>query len=252
MTEPHEVPDPHVRRRLVDQARAIGQHPRGWAGVWRAGRPAHRRGAARRGRWRRPGVPSRFIAHSRTLADHGRGAGHRARRHPAVDQRAVRRGQLAAGRSGPCGWGRGACSAGAGLQLLPGGGITGQALTALSRVPGLREVHVGRLVREPATVGRRGVGRSGRGAGRRTCDSFGHPPEQQGSSGARVGSSLYFGRRAFAPAQFDTGLQRRRRPADERDIMEMQSIALLILAGIALTLYIMRRRSRQGKRTPKF
>ena len=24
--EPHEVPDPHVRRRLVDQARAIGQH----------------------------------------------------------------------------------------------------------------------------------------------------------------------------------------------------------------------------------
>jgi len=25
-----------------------------------------------------------------------------------------------------------------------------------------------------------------------------------------------------------------------------------VLAGIALTLYIMRRRSRQGKRTPKF
>ena len=54
------------------------------------------------------------------------------------------------------------------------------------------------------------------------------------------------------PAQIDTGLQRRARPADERDIMQMQSIALLILAGIALTLYIMRRRSRQGKRTPKF
>jgi len=34
--------------------------------------------------------------------------------------------------------------------------------------------------------------------------------------------------------------------------MNMQQIALLILAGIALTLYIMRRRSRQGKRTPKF
>ena len=60
------------------------------------------------------------------------------------------------------------------------------------------------------------------------------------------------GRRAFVPAQFDTGLQGRRPPADERDIMQMQSIALLILAGIALTLYIMRRRSRQGKRTPKF
>jgi hypothetical protein len=34
--------------------------------------------------------------------------------------------------------------------------------------------------------------------------------------------------------------------------MELQNIALLLLAGIALTLYIMRRRSRQGKRTPKF
>jgi hypothetical protein len=34
--------------------------------------------------------------------------------------------------------------------------------------------------------------------------------------------------------------------------MTMQWIALLLLAGIALTLYIMRRRSRQGKRTPKF
>jgi hypothetical protein len=54
------------------------------------------------------------------------------------------------------------------------------------------------------------------------------------------------------PAQIDTGLQRRRRPADERDIMEIQIIAIVILAGIALTLYIMRRRSRMGKRTPKF
>jgi len=34
--------------------------------------------------------------------------------------------------------------------------------------------------------------------------------------------------------------------------MDTQAIALLLLAGIALTLYIMRRRSRQGKRTPKF
>jgi uncharacterized membrane protein affecting hemolysin expression len=34
--------------------------------------------------------------------------------------------------------------------------------------------------------------------------------------------------------------------------MELQNIALVLLAGIALTLYIMRRRSRQGKRTPKF
>jgi hypothetical protein len=34
--------------------------------------------------------------------------------------------------------------------------------------------------------------------------------------------------------------------------MNLQQIALVLLAGIALTLYIMRRRSRQGKRTPKF
>jgi len=34
--------------------------------------------------------------------------------------------------------------------------------------------------------------------------------------------------------------------------MEIQIIAIVILAGIALTLYIMRRRSRMGKRTPKF
>jgi hypothetical protein len=34
--------------------------------------------------------------------------------------------------------------------------------------------------------------------------------------------------------------------------MKMQSLALLLMAGIALCLYIMRRRSRQGKRTPKF
>lgn len=34
--------------------------------------------------------------------------------------------------------------------------------------------------------------------------------------------------------------------------MDYTSYALVILAGIALTLYIMRRRSRQGRRTPKF
>ncbi len=39
---------------------------------------------------------------------------------------------------------------------------------------------------------------------------------------------------------------------DEEVNMRLQSLALLVLAGIALTLYIMRRRSRQGKRTPKF
>jgi hypothetical protein len=34
--------------------------------------------------------------------------------------------------------------------------------------------------------------------------------------------------------------------------MNLSSLALLIVAGMALVLYIMRRRSRTGKRTPKF
>lgn len=34
--------------------------------------------------------------------------------------------------------------------------------------------------------------------------------------------------------------------------MDLNLLALLALAGTALTLYIMRRRSRQGRRTPKF
>ena len=34
--------------------------------------------------------------------------------------------------------------------------------------------------------------------------------------------------------------------------MKLNAIALLLVAGIGLVLYIMRRRSRMGKRTPKF
>ena len=40
-------------------------------------------------------------------------------------------------------------------------------------------------------------------------------------------------------------------PSDETG-MNLSSLALVIVAGMALTLYIMRRRSRTGKRTPKF
>jgi uncharacterized membrane protein affecting hemolysin expression len=40
--------------------------------------------------------------------------------------------------------------------------------------------------------------------------------------------------------------------ADKRDTMSMQVLALVVVTGMALTLYIMRRRSRLGKRTPKF
>ena len=39
-----------------------------------------------------------------------------------------------------------------GLTILAGGGVTDEALEALARVRPLTEIHVGRLVREPATV----------------------------------------------------------------------------------------------------
>ena len=64
------------------------------------------------------------------------------------------------------------------------------------------------------------------------------PPRDQRGRRNRVGASVELKAETF--------------PADERNTMNMQQLALLILAGIALTLYIMRRRSRQGKRTPKF
>jgi hypothetical protein len=34
--------------------------------------------------------------------------------------------------------------------------------------------------------------------------------------------------------------------------MDLNLVAILLVAGMGLTLYIMRRRSRLGKRTPKF
>jgi copper homeostasis protein CutC len=65
-------------------------------------------------------------------------------RHPAVDR------VLCDGGPGTwperarrlSGW---AAEASGGLQMLAGGGITDDALIALSEVPGLREVHVGQL-----------------------------------------------------------------------------------------------------------
>ena len=162
--ERHEVPDPHVRRRLVDQARAIGQH--GVDGLV-FGALVDRRidealldavaGAA--------GRPITFHRAFEDLADHEEGLDILSR-HPAVDH------VLCDGGSG--GWeerasrlGTWSVQAGAGLQLLPGGGVTREALTVLSRVPGLREVHVGRLVREPATS-------HGRVSAHRVADLVGH------------------------------------------------------------------------------
>lgn len=148
-SEPHDVPDPRVRRRLVDQARAIGQRP---VDGLVFGALVDRRvdealldavsGAA--------GRPITFHRAFEELSDPDAGLTTLVR-HPAVDR------VLCDGGAGE--WPARAerlrawsARAGAGLQLLPGGGVTEEALIALSRVPALREVHVGRLVREPATA----------------------------------------------------------------------------------------------------
>jgi hypothetical protein len=41
-------------------------------------------------------------------------------------------------------------------------------------------------------------------------------------------------------------------PADNGGMDNMTNMAALLVAGLGLGLYIMRRRSRQGRRTPKF
>ena len=148
-SEPHEVPDPIVRRRLVEQACAIGQRPVDGlvfgaladGGIDEALLTAI--GAA-------AGRPITFHRAFEDLADPRTGLA-TLKRHPVVDR------VLCDGGSGD--WAARAqrlqawsVLAGQGLQLLPGGGITEEALTVISRMPGLREVHVGRLVREPATA----------------------------------------------------------------------------------------------------
>jgi len=148
-SEPHEVPDPIVRRRLIDQARAIGQRPVDGLvfgalvdGCIDEALLDAIGGAA--------GRPITFHRAFEDLADPNAGLATLGR-HPVVDR------VLCDGGSGD--WPARAerlrawsVLAGPGLQLLPGGGITEEALTAISRVPALREVHVGRLVREPATA----------------------------------------------------------------------------------------------------
>jgi len=147
--EPHEVPDAHARRRLVEQATALGQHPVDGLvfGAVAAGRIDEAlldevSGAATR--------PVTFHRAFEALADPLAGLDVLAR-HPAVDrvlcdggsgswaERAARLGQ----------WSR---RAGPGLLMMAGGGITAEALAPLSDVSELQEVHVGSLVREPATA----------------------------------------------------------------------------------------------------
>lgn len=148
-SEPHEVPDPSVRRRLVEQARAFGHHAVDGL-VFGALLDGRIDGALLDAIAGAAGRPITFHRAFEDLADRDAGLAVLAR-HPAVDrvlcdggagtwpERAAR---LAA-------W---AATTGDALGVLPGGGITEDALAALSRMPGLHEVHVGRLVRDPSTV----------------------------------------------------------------------------------------------------
>lgn len=147
--EPHEVPDPHARRRLVEHARVLGQHHVDGLvfGALASGRidEALLDAVA--------GAVGRSITFHRAfeaLADPLAGLDVLAR-HPAVDrvlcdggrgswtERAERLGAWSS-RAGP------------GVLMMAGGGVTDDALAPLSGVPALREVHVGRLVRVPATA----------------------------------------------------------------------------------------------------
>jgi copper homeostasis protein len=148
-SESHEVADPLVRRRLVEQARAVGERPIDGLvfGALVDGRIDEALldavgGAA--------GHPVTFHRAFEELADPGAGLATLGR-HPMVDR------ILCDGGSGD--WQTRAerlrawsVLAGPGLHLLPGGGITEEALTAISRVQALREVHVGRLAREPPSA----------------------------------------------------------------------------------------------------
>lgn len=147
--EAHEVPDPQARRKLVEQARAIGQHHVDGLvfGAVASGRIDQAlldavAGAA--------GRPITFHRAFEALADPIAGLDLLAR-HPAVDR------VLCDGGTGS--WtkraerlGAWSSRAGPGVLMMAGGGITDDALAPLSGVPALREVHVGRLVRVPATA----------------------------------------------------------------------------------------------------
>lgn len=148
-SESHEVPDPRARRRLMEQARAIGQQRVDGMvfGALVAGciDEALLDAVAGAG-----GRPLTFHRAFEDLTDPEQGLDVLAR-HPAVDR------VLCDGGTGR--WTRRAdrlgewsVYAGPGLLMLPGGGITEEALAPLSRVAALREVHVGGLVREPANA----------------------------------------------------------------------------------------------------
>lgn len=148
-TEAHAVPDPVLRRRLVDDAREIGQrHIHGLVfGALVDGRidEALVDAVAAAG-----GRPLTFHRAFEDAADPLEALTTLAR-HPAVDRILCDggAGDWHARASRMAAWTR---HAGGRLAILPGGGITAEALDALAVTPEIHEVHVGRLVREPQTT----------------------------------------------------------------------------------------------------
>lgn len=147
--ESHAVEDSGMRARLVAHARAIGQRRVDGVvfGAVTAGhidRPLLDQVAEASGR------PVTFHRAFEALADPD-GAIGRLAAHPAVDlilcdggsgDWARRLARIAA-------WNR---MAGGALRVMPGGGVTGEAVAALAAMAAIQDVHVGRLVRVPEEV----------------------------------------------------------------------------------------------------
>jgi len=148
-SEAHDVPDPALRRQLVDEARAIGQRPVDGLvfGALAGGRIDEALLDAIAGASGRPltfhrafedavdplealASLSRHPAVDRILCDGGAGDW------PSRAARLADWSRLVEGR----------------IVFLAGGGVTDEAIEVLSRTRELREVHVGRLVREPPTA----------------------------------------------------------------------------------------------------
>ena len=72
------------------------------------------------------------------------------------------------------------------------------------------------------------------------------------SGGATAGSAGSSGDTAAVTPQPQSGVQGRRVLADMRGMSTYSSAVLVFLAFVVAILYIMRRRTRQGRRTPKF
>jgi copper homeostasis protein len=148
-SDAHEVADPAERARLVDLAHQIGQRPVDGLVF----------GAVAGGRVDQPLLDAVAAAGRRPVTFHRAfewvddpfEALELLARHPAVDR------VLSNGGEGDwtarvrrlADWSRAADGR---LLMLAGGGLTAEAVGVLARTAGVREVHVGRLARQPATV----------------------------------------------------------------------------------------------------